>query len=115
MVYESFARGLQRRKSRERGREKYKNESKFCGKCGNTFSYKNVARHEEKCDGIRVICEEDHEHRIINEVFDTVEEAIAFFYDNEYDSEFTIRSSTSKTHKRREQRSNVYVNNVCTR
>ena len=87
---EGFKLWLLRRKQRKRERERY-NVTKLCGKCGKNFRFQNFSKHEERCEFIQarqVICKENHEHQLINETFDTLDEAIAFFYDNEYDSEF---------------------------
>ena len=54
-----------------------------------------MERHEAKCGylGSEVLCAEDHEHEYIDKAFDSLEDAVAFFYDNEYDSELRIRGT----------------------
>ena len=114
-----FKQWLQRRKQRKREREKSLTKLKICGKCGKSFKGNFIMkRHEEKCEFIQAreaLCEEDHEHQYIDKAFDTLDEAIAFFYDNEYDSEFCRRSSNVNTKKRRRLHNHVYINNVCVR
>ena len=44
------------------------------------------------CDPIGKMCKEDHEHNFIDKNFDTFEEAVAYFYDNEYDTQLSMGS-----------------------
>merc|ERR1719471_1717639 len=70
----------------------------MCPKCGKHFPYRtshnHMLKHTEVCDPIGKMCKSDHEHQLYDKEFGTLEEAIAHFYDNEFDSEFGIGSST---------------------
>ena len=69
--------------------------NKICGKCGQAFSPSRIEQHEAKCGNLanEVLCTENHEHQHIEKAFDSMEDAVAFFYDNEYDSELNIREA----------------------
>ena len=66
---------------------------KVCGKCGKTFTHTRIQGHEDSCQGetARATCKEDHEHEPMDERFDTLAAAVAFYYDNMLDAEFSVR------------------------
>ena len=77
----------------------------MCPKCGKHFPYgtsdAHLKRHTDICDPIGKICRNEHEHQLLDKVFDSLEEAIAHFYDNEYDSEFCKHSTQYKDRSRK--------------
>ena len=81
--------------------EKHVGNLGMCPKCGEIRNWRvpaQLKRHVETCDPIRRMCKQDHEHKFIDKTFETFEDAIAHFYDNEYDTELSISSgSKNKT------------------
>ena len=53
----------------------------------------NLNQHSRRCDSIGKICREEHEHKLLDKTFDSVDEAMAFVFDNELDAEFSRRSN----------------------
>ena len=88
--------------------------NKICGKCGQAFSPSRIEQHEAKCGNLanEVLCTENHEHQYIDKAFDAMEDAVAFFYDNEYDSELNIRGTNTRRTPRRPRR---FVHFLCAR
>ena len=69
----------------------------ICPKCGEVRHWRCPAqfkKHMLTCDPIRKMCKDDHEHKLIDKTFGTFEDGIAYFYDNEYDTELSISSGS---------------------
>ena len=90
--------------------KKSRDHKRYCGKvgpicpiCGKQLSANNprLERHTKNCDPVGSICKRNHEHQILDKVFATFEEAMAHFYDNEYDSEFRSGSIQYKDRSRK--------------
>ena len=56
----------------------------------------NLNQHSRRCDPIGKICREEHEHKLLDKTFGSVDEAMAFVFDNELDAEFSRRTNEQR-------------------
>ena len=85
----------------------------ICPKCAEIRNWRCPSvfkRHVATCDPIGKMCKEDHEHNVIDKTFGTFEEAVAYFYDNEYDTELSMGSGNKHKNKSRNIEHNPVFN-----